>query len=313
MRLIWNFIKYLILAAFILILGTGLYLGNTAYLELTTQPWDQRLGIENNKDKLRTIHDLERQNDWQRIQLHSQDGTLLTGTYIETPSGSHNTVLILHGLYQNRTMSVPYARIYLAKGYNVLMPDIRGHGESGGNTNDWGIHNTEDMDSWLAWLRQKDPQASIGFHGISLGAAMSLLYAGTPQGHDIKFFIADSAYGNILELGQEKLLNYTGNQRLLHGIRLLDPFFQISLYYHTGKMLKDLDPASSVQQMTSPVLFLHGERDLLIPAHIAENLKDQSSSPHKDLIYFEKAGHANAISTNPRGYARAVANFLDSL
>ena len=67
-------------------------------------------------------------------------------------------------------MDVPYARVYLARGYNVLMPDIRGHGESGGETNDWGIHDAEDMDSWVALLKQQDPQVSIGFHGISPGS-----------------------------------------------------------------------------------------------------------------------------------------------
>lgn len=313
MRFLWNFIKYLVCISLVLIIGIGLYIGNTAYLELTTKPWDQRLNITNHTEELQRIHRLEQRNNWQQVQVHSLDGTLLTGTYIENPSGSHTTVIILHGLYQNRTMSVPYAQIYLQEGYNVLMPDIRGHGESQGNINDWGIHNTEDMNTWVTWLQQKDPRVSIGFHGISLGGAMSLLYAGTAQGQALKFIVADSAYGNILELGQEKLMGYTGDQRLLHGMQFLEPFFEIALFYHTQKTLRDLDPAASVKQMTAPVLFLHGEQDLLIPAHIAEDLENESNSNFKKLTYFEKAGHANALSTDPEAYAQTIKSFLSAL
>lgn len=313
MRFLCNFIKYLICVSLVLIVGVGLYIGNTAYLELTTKPWDQRLNITNHTDELQGIHTLEQQNDWQQVHVHSLDGTQLTGTYIENPSGSHTTVIILHGIYQNRTMSVPYAQIYLRQGYNVLMPDIRGHGESDGNINDWGIHNTEDMSSWVTWLQQKDPQATIGFHGISLGGAMSLLYAGTPQGQTLKFVVADSAYGNILELSQEKIMGYTGDQRLLHGMQFLTPFFEIALYYHTQKTLSDLDPAASVKRMSAPVLFLHGNQDQLIPVHIAEDMENESTSSFKKLTYFEKAGHANAISTDPETYSNTVTTFLDAL
>ena len=39
----------------------------------------------------------------------------------------------------------------------------------------------------------------------------------------------------------------------------------------------------------------------------------QCTSANKKLIYFEGSGHANEIMDNPRGYARAVGSFLDTL
>lgn len=311
MRFLWDFFKYLVILVVLVLFGVGCYAGNTAYNELFSEPWDKILGIENHRNDLNTIHQLEAQNGWQRVHVTSKDGTRLTGTYINRGSGK--TVIILHGLYQNRTMSVPYAEIYEKLGYNILMPDIRGHGESGGRTDDWGIHDIEDMDSWTNFVRSKTPGGPIGFHGISLGAAMSLLYAGSESGKNMAFCVADSSYGNVLELGQEKLLNFTGDRKLLLGMELTEPFFRGALYYHTGKTLGDLDPVHRVRHMKTPVLFLHGDVDSLIPPHIAENLLTNCGSQKKKLIYFQGSGHANAVGDNPEGYTAAIKNFVQGL
>lgn len=310
MRFLWDFLKYLVLLVLLLLFGAGCYAGDLAYQELFSEPWDKVLGIENHRNDLASIHQLEAQNGWQKIQVTSTDGTKLTGTYI--PMGSKKTVMILHGLYQNRTMSVPYARIYQKLGYNILMPDIRGHGESGGRTDDWGIHDIEDMNSWVRYLHTKTPDGTIGFHGISLGAAMSLLYAGSASGKNMAFCVADSSYGNILELGQEKLLHFTGDQRLLLGMEMTEPFFRGALYCHTGKTLGDLDPLEQVRHMKIPVLFLHGDVDQLVPPHIAENLLNACASQQKKLVYFQGSGHATAIGDNPEGYVSAIEDFLQS-
>lgn len=313
MHYIWKFLKTCFLLALLVLVGAGFYAGNVVYEQLFYQSWDQALGIPNHRQDLDRIHYLERYYDWDRIAVSSTDGTKLQGTYIEAPHKPHKTVIILHGLYQNRTMSVPYAGIYRQLGYNVLLPDLRGHGESDGNTTDWGVHAVDDLDSWIQLLRQQDPSVEIGIHGISLGAAMSLIYAGSPQGQDVKFYVADSAYGDVLELGQKKLLNYTGDQRLLLGMKLINPFFQAAMFYHTRKTLKDVDPAIRVEHMTSPVLFLHGTKDELIPMEVGENLVNRSTSANKKLVLFQGSAHAVALATNPRDYRRTVRTFIEKL
>lgn len=313
MRYLWKFLKTCVLLTLLILVGAGFYAGNMVYQQLFYQSWDQALGIPNHLQDLDRIHYLERYYDWDRVAVSSTDGTKLQGTYIEAPRKSHKTVIILHGLYQNRTMSVPYIGIYRRLGYNVLLPDVRGHGESEGSTTDWGVHAVDDLDSWVQLLRQQDPNVEIGFHGVSLGAAMSLIYAGAPQGHEAKFYVADSSYGDVLELGQAKLLNYTGDQRLLLGMRLINPFFQAAMFYHTHKLLSDVDPAIQVGRMTSPVLFLHGTSDELIPMEVGENLVNRSASQNKKLVLFQGSAHAVALATNPRDYRRTVRKFVQEL
>ena len=58
MRFLWNFIKYLVFLTLLLLLGLGVYAGNTAYTQLFSQPWDKLLAIENHRNDLDTIHAL---------------------------------------------------------------------------------------------------------------------------------------------------------------------------------------------------------------------------------------------------------------
>ena len=59
MRFIWDFIRYVIYLCLLLLLGAGLYAGNTAYNQLFSAPWDKILGMENHRDDLDQVHRAE--------------------------------------------------------------------------------------------------------------------------------------------------------------------------------------------------------------------------------------------------------------
>ena len=177
----------------------------------------------------------------------------------------------------------------------------------------WGLRETDDLDAWTEWLRGKDGGVKIGMHGISLGAAMALIYSGTERGENISFYVADSAYGGMMELGKDKLSAYTGDPRFLWGMDLMEPFFQSVLWLRSGKTLSDIDPLEAVRRMTAPVLFLHGGADTLIPPKTAEELLQASGSRKKELFIFDGAGHTMEMSVNGDAYRKAVRVFLESL
>lgn len=230
MHFLFKLIKWLIILVLFAALSLGFYAGNLSYEELFNAPWDRILGIENHRLDLGRIHGLEDRYGWQRVMVPSKDGTELRGTYIETVKGGRKAVVLLHGLYQNRSMCVPYISMYQDMGYNVLLVDLRGHGESGGGHTDWGIHDVDDMNAWVDFLRSKNPSMEIGFHGISLGAAMALIYSGSEEGQHMKFYVADSSYGNLLALGRDKIMTYTGDDRLVLGMDVLNPFMQAAMF-----------------------------------------------------------------------------------
>lgn len=310
MHFLFKLFKWLIILVLFAALSLGFYAGNLSYEELFNAPWDRILGIENHRLDLGKIHGLEDRYGWQRVMVPSKDGTELRGTYIETVKGGRKAVVLLHGLYQNRSMCVPYISMYQDMGYNVLLVDLRGHGESGGGHTDWGIHDVDDMNAWVDFLRSKNPSMEIGFHGISLGAAMALIYSGSEEGQHMKFYVADSSYGNLLALGRDKIMTYTGDDRLVLGMDVLNPFMQAAMFFHTGRILSDVDPASQVTRMSSPVLFLHGGADMLVPPSVAHELLADSSSSVKELYIFDGAAHTMEMAVNGPAYKQVVQKFV---
>lgn len=295
----------------ILFMGSGLYIGNIAYEHFLSAHWNQILGVENHTQDIRPIQRAERRFGWRKTYVVASDGTLLRGTYIEAERNSHRTVILLHGLYQNRSMCLPYAEIYHNLGYNVLLVDLRGHGESGGMHTEWGIREVGDIEAWVQWLRKEDQLSIIGLHGISLGGAMALLYAGSEQGSQLAFCVSDSSYGNILQLGKDKAFDWLQDPKAIWGVNIVAPFFQAAMFYHTHQFLSDIEPLRAVTHITVPVLILHGSADELIPAATAEDLYQMCRSNSKYIYIFKKAPHAVAIEKNYNEYRRVLTDFLE--
>ncbi|WP_301861252.1 alpha/beta hydrolase [uncultured Megasphaera sp.] len=306
-------IGMVIAALMVIILGIGAYIGNLAYEEFTRTPWDSVLGIENHSADVAPAREMEQERGWEAVRIEAADGISLRGTYIEDSGPSHNTVILLHGLYQNRSMCLAYVPIYRNLGYNVLLIDQRGHGESGGTATEWGLKEVDDISRWVSWLKHRDPAMRVGLHGISLGAAMSLLYAGSDQGQDAAFVVADSSYGNIVDLGREKLRQVSKDERIIWGYNVLDIFFQGAMLWHTHKLLSHIEPAVAVRSVHSPVLFLHGADDALVPVRTAQSLYERCASPHKDIYIFANSPHAAGIESNRDEYRTAVRQFLQNL
>lgn len=66
-----------------------------------------------------------------------------------------------------------------ALGYNVLLPDQRAHGYSGGHTITMGVKERYDARDWTVWARSRfGPEVPIFLMGVSMGAATVLLAAG---------------------------------------------------------------------------------------------------------------------------------------
>ena len=107
------------------------------------------------------------------------DGIPLRGWFVPA-SGSDRVVLIVHGRNSNRTgddgQHVPHAAALVARGYNALLFDLRGHGESGGVRYTLGAAEQRDVLGAVAYLKSRGfAPERMGFWSHSMGAATVLL------------------------------------------------------------------------------------------------------------------------------------------
>lgn len=115
------------------------------------------------------------------LTLRTRDGIRLAATYLPGPAGppaAVPAVLVAHGFGAHRRKP---AYAYLAEELSsvaaVLTVDLRGHGESGGDST-LGLAETLDVAAAAAWLRRHG-HAWVGLIGVSMGATAVLRQAGT--------------------------------------------------------------------------------------------------------------------------------------
>ena len=102
--------------------------------------------------------------------------------------------IIVHGYYGNgRDMSY-YAEQYYKRGYNVLVVDLRGHGQSQGDYIGMGWHDRLDIIDWANYLIKQNPNCKIILHGVSMGAATVMMATGENLPDNIRVAVEDCGY-----------------------------------------------------------------------------------------------------------------------
>ena len=116
------------------------------------------------------------------VSIQADDGTVLKAGYVQPQKFNGSAVVLLHGITDNREGVAGYGKIFLDRGYAVLLPDARAHGESGGALATYGIKEADDLHEWVSWLYAGSLQSPLCVYGFgeSYGAALpAILGTGT--------------------------------------------------------------------------------------------------------------------------------------
>jgi pimeloyl-ACP methyl ester carboxylesterase len=117
--------------------------------------------------------------DEQRLWLTTDDGVRLAAARLPGPPDAVATVVLVHGFSQSSRMPRIHAFAHaLTRRVHVIVPDLRGHGASGGVSS---MGPKEPLDVKAA-VEAADPGLPVVTVGISLGGAAVLLHAGTHRG-----------------------------------------------------------------------------------------------------------------------------------
>jgi dipeptidyl aminopeptidase/acylaminoacyl peptidase len=227
------------------------------------------------------------------VSITAADGVVLKAWYAHPAGFNGNTVVLLHGITDNREGVAGYAGLFLQHGYAVLLPDARGHGESGGALATYGIKEADDLHRWVSWLYQHDPPQCVYGFGESYGAAL-VLQSLTVE----KRFCAvavESPFSTAREMSYERV---SGPLHLKpwFGKTFARPVIWSAVIYARLRYGIDLfqpSPLQAVRHSTTPVLLIHGADDRSIaPFH--SQLIAQTAPDHVHLWLVPNAGHTMA-------------------
>ncbi len=213
----------------------------------------------------------------QSVSLTAADGVRLSAWWVTPQHPNGRAVLLLHGIGGNRVDMSGFSDIFVAQGYSVLLPDSRGHGESGGRVATFGLLESDDVRRWTAWVRSQAPGCTY-LLGESMGAAIAVqATAVTPQ---LCAAAVEDPFARFRPVVYERLGRETGL-----GTRFWQtagwPIVRVAIgwaHLRYRVWLPDARPDTAVQHSTVPVLFMTGTADNNIPMHHAQDLETACGS-----------------------------------
>lgn len=241
----------------------------------------------------------------QEVWIDSPYGYKIYGQYIPSP-GSHQTVVIAHGITSNLVRSAKYVPLFYGRGYNVLIYDERFHGKTGGKNCTYGYYEKYDLRAVVDWAFFQSGGGYVGLHGESMGAAIVLQEAAIDD--RLSFVIADCPYSDLKRLLSTRLAY---DYHLPPALFLPITDFLTTLL--TGMSFDTVSPQRDIPAIVTPILFIHGQEDRYIPPEMSREMYYAKTNGVRELYLAPGAGHAESFQRNPADYSQAVSRFLERL
>jgi pimeloyl-ACP methyl ester carboxylesterase len=253
------------------------------------------------------------------VSFDSIDGIPLKGWWLPASSTPRAAVIVAHGIDHTRQVMLPRAAFLVRGGYDVLLIDLRGHGESGGTLVSPGLLETRDILGALRYIRSRGDKEPVVVLGVSYGAVASLIAAA--ESHEIAAVVSDGAFPTGKGVSDDISRHYLNDSRTNFWVRalfLVSSFPGVAratalIYYfrtrtYLGPELLSVIPSAS--HIRVPVLLISGERDWIVPTDKARQILSAIPDNRKELVVIPNAVHDTTYSAAPMLYASTVLSFL---
>jgi pimeloyl-ACP methyl ester carboxylesterase len=231
------------------------------------------------------------------------DGITLRGWYLPTENPRHLIVLV-HGMWSSWLEMASLGRDLHRQGFDVLLFDLRGHGQSDPSRLYLGRRERADIRAVMAWAQATGFSSDrIGWLGYSMGGSTLLMEAA--RNPEIQVAVIDSPYGDLPRLLKVQLSKHSGlpswfNPGILLAARLI-----------YGVRTDDLVPIRFARAWGGrPLLLIHGESDTIVPVSQAYELARAIGGSCLTRTV-PGVDHVQAYDSNPEGYVRIVSAFFD--
>ncbi len=238
----------------------------------------------------------EDDKNWEKISFSSDSNAEIKAMWADGIGQSKATIVMAHPMGKEAKgywFKNGYTELLLAEGYNLLIFDFNGFGES-----DLGNFNYfDDVIAAGLYAKKRNPKLPIGYFGISLGAMWGTV--GLAERKDVfQCVILESGATTFPEFWRHFPLAY----RMLIFFNFCFPRFASRIV--PVERVKELDYLDNV-------LFIYSKTDKYMPVSMGERIHANCDAS-SELFIIDDAPHANIMKSNYKEvYSQKIVTFFN--
>ena len=278
-----------------LVVGAAYALGTYAYTYLATHPPRRKVRLPDDSGHLLV----------EEIEFLARDGVRLSGWFLAAEE-ARGAVILCHGYPANRVEVLPWAKWLLEAGFHVLLFDFRAMGQSEGKLSTIGYEEVNDLLGASDYLHTRSEMHGLnaGVFGLSMGGAVALMAAA--QDERLAAVVTHGAYATL-----ERAIHQRGRMVLGKFGKVLSRPAIVWGKQWMATHPSEVSPVDAVRSMpTRPLLFFHGQKDLIVSPQDGEALAFAAENP-KALRCLPRSYHVRVHADELQAYRTEFVAFFN--
>jgi pimeloyl-ACP methyl ester carboxylesterase len=205
------------------------------------------------------------------------------------------TVLILHGLWDSKARFFRLGELLASRGFDVVLPDLRRHGDSAGGYTTFGALEKHDMLALTNSLREAgDIRGPLWVFGFSMGAAITVRYAALDP--LVRGAVAAAPFADAKRITRRTVPLMSSDKFEAVWARAAEI---------AGFDPNDISTVEAARGLRCPLIVIHGRLDLVVPYSHGRAVFEAAPQP-KRLYTVGWAGHPTLLLKGPKWLADRV-------
>lgn len=225
---------------------------------------------------------------------------------LRTDSVKKGLIIGFHGYTDEMSFFLDRTDFFMQQGYDVLLVNFIGAGNSSGNNTTIGYAEAENVKDVYNYASKQMHEENIILTGFSMGA-VAVMKAQCDYNFQTKAIIIEAPYGTL-----QSTIN--ARVELLHLPRF--PVGNLFTFWF-GKIhgfdAFSLNPQDYAKKITVPSLLMCGGKDQYIPESETQTIFDHLASTKKQVKIFPESPHQSYLVKYPDEWKATITHFLGSI